>query len=154
MSRAAFAIGLLWLSSASLLSAQNSEVPGLPEDPTAAEPPPRVQPEPPVPPEPAPSESAADAEAEAEGEPVPQPPVLPEPMESGQPIEPDVTIIQRDDATIEEYRHNGRLYMVKVTPSVGKPYYLVDRDGDGQMEARMSEIYDDMVIPQWVIFSW
>ncbi len=152
MSRAAFAIGLLWLSSASLLSAQNSEVPGLPEDPAAAEPPPRVQPESPVPPEPAPSESAADAEAE--GEPVPQPPVLPEPMESGQPIEPDVTIIQRDDATIEEYRHNGRLYMVKVTPSVGKPYYLVDRDGDGQMEARMSEIYDDMVIPQWVIFSW
>lgn len=152
MSRAAFAIGLLWLSSASLLSAQNSEVPGLPEDPTAAEPPPRVQPESPVPPEPAPSESAADAEAEAE--PVPQPPVLPEPMESGQPIEPDVTIIQRDDATIEEYRHNGRLYMVKVTPSVGKPYYLVDRDGDGQMEARMSEIYDDMVVPQWVIFSW
>jgi len=84
----------------------------------------------------------------------PLPPELPDPMESGQPIEPQVTIIQRDDALIEEYRLNGRMYMVKITPKIGKPYYLVDRDGDGNMESRMSEIYDDFSVPQWVLFSW
>lgn len=84
----------------------------------------------------------------------PLPPDLPDPLQSGQPIEPEVTIIRRDDALIEEYRLNGRMYMVKVSPKIGKPYFLVDRDGDGQMEARMSEIYDDFVVPQWVLFSW
>lgn len=84
----------------------------------------------------------------------PMPPDIPDPLQSGQPIEPEVTIIQRDDATIEEYRLNGRMYMAKITPKIGKPYYLVDKDGDGNMEARMSMIYDDFVVPQWVLFSW
>jgi hypothetical protein len=96
---------------------------------------------------------AAQAQDE-EFDAVPEPPQIPEPLQSGQPIEPEVTIIRREDALIEEYRINGRLYMVKITPKVGKPYYLVDRNGDGRMETRMSEIYDDFVVPQWVIFSW
>jgi hypothetical protein len=86
--------------------------------------------------------------------PVPEPPVLPPPVESGEALEPEVTIIRREDATIEEYRINGRLYMVKVTPVVGKPYYLVDRTGDGRMETRMNELQDNFIVPQWVIFSW
>ena len=86
--------------------------------------------------------------------PVPEPPELPDPLKSGQAIEPQVTIIRKDDAIIEEYRLDGRLYMTKVTPAVGPAYYLVDRDGDGQMETRMSEIYDDLVVPQWVLFRW
>lgn len=148
-------IGLLWLGYTALVIAQTSEVPGMPGDPAAPEPPPRIQPESPPRPQPQPErEPGPESEAGAEDEAVPQPPVLPEPMESGEAIEPEVTIIQREDAVIEEYRHNGRLYMVKITPSAGKPYYLLDRDGDGQMEARMSEIYDDFVVPQWVIFRW
>lgn len=86
--------------------------------------------------------------------PVPAPPDLPDPLESGQPIEPQITLIQKEEALVEEYRMNGRLYMVKIMPNVGKPYFLVDRDGDGQMESRMSEIYDDFNVPQWVLFSW
>ncbi|MSR13755.1 MAG: DUF2782 domain-containing protein [Gammaproteobacteria bacterium] len=99
-------------------------------------------------------------------------PAPPAPIEDGTPIlgnteadeeqtrrneeelEPDVTIVQKKDATIEEYRLNGRLYMVKVVPVVGKPYYLVDKDGDGLMESKMSSLYNDPVVPQWVIFSW
>ena len=76
------------------------------------------------------------------------------PMEDGKPIEPDVTIVQRKDAQVEEYRVSGRLYMVKITPFVGKPYYLVDQDGDGRMETRVGQLNQDPVIPQWVIFSW
>ena len=86
--------------------------------------------------------------------PVPEPPELPDPLKSGQTVEPQVTIIRKDDAIIEEYRLDGRLYMTKIIPAMGPVYYLVDRDGDGQMETRMSEIYDDFTVPQWVLFSW
>ena len=85
---------------------------------------------------------------------LPAPPVLPDPVESGEAIEPEVTIIQRDDATIEEYRINGQLYMVKVTPVVGPHYYIMDKYGDGSMETRMGNIYNDVVVPQWVLFTW
>ena len=81
-------------------------------------------------------------------------PPPPDAIEDGQALEPDVTIVQRKDATIEEYRLNGRLYMVKVTPFIGKPYYLLDNDGDGLMESRISDLKRDPIVPQWVIFSW
>ncbi|TDJ19106.1 MAG: DUF2782 domain-containing protein [Gammaproteobacteria bacterium] len=86
--------------------------------------------------------------------PVPEPPVLPDPVESGEALEPEITIIRRDDAIITEYRVNGNLYMVKIVPAFGPPYYLIDRDGDGQMEGRINDIYDDIIVPQWVLFSW
>ena len=85
---------------------------------------------------------------------IPEPPTLPDPVESGEAIEPQVTIIQRDDATIEEYRVNGVLYKVKVIPVVGPAYYLVDNDGDGQLESRVNDINRDIPVPQWLIFSW
>ncbi|MBI2800778.1 MAG: DUF2782 domain-containing protein [Gammaproteobacteria bacterium] len=81
-------------------------------------------------------------------------PASPPSIEDGQSLEPDVTIVQRKDATIEEYRMNGRLYMIKVVPIVGKPYYLMDRDGDGLMESKISDLYKDPIVPQWVILSW
>jgi hypothetical protein len=88
-------------------------------------------------------------------EPVPEAvPPTPEQVQSGEALEPEVTIIRKRDATVEEYRVNGNLYMVKVVPIVGPPYYLVDQDGDGKMETNMSEIYSDFVVPQWVLFSW
>ena len=86
--------------------------------------------------------------------PLPPPPELPDALESGQPLEPQVTIIRKEKAIIEEYRMNGRLYMVKVTPDVGQAYFLIDRDGDGQMELRTNDIYKDPGVPQWVLFSW
>lgn len=85
---------------------------------------------------------------------VPEPPTLPDPVESGEAIEPEVTIIQREDRVIEEYRINGNLYMIKIIPSVGKPYFLIDHDGDGRMESRRDGIYGDIAVPQWVLFSW
>lgn len=92
--------------------------------------------------------------AQEEFEAVPPPPEIPPQLESGTPIEPEVTIIRREDAVIEEYRVNGMLYMVKVTPAAGKPYYLIDQDGDGSMETKSSNIYQDPVVPQWILFSW
>ena len=70
--------------------------------------------------------------------------------------EPEVTIIKRKEATIEEYRINGRLYMIKVTPKRGAPYFLVDNDGNGTFESRRadSELEPDIMIPNWVLFRW
>jgi hypothetical protein len=96
----------------------------------------------------------AEKTADKKLEPVPSPPEIPDAVQSGQPIEPEVTIIHKKEATIEEYRVNGNLYMVKVTPKVGPPYYLLDMDGDGSMETRRRGIRDDMSVPQWVLFSW
>ncbi len=106
------------------------------------------------PPEPATAPEPAPEAAAGEFSPEPAPPDLPDRLEDGQPIEPDVTIVRKGDAVVEEYRANGRMFMVKITPKVGKPYYLLDKDGDGNMESRMSDIYEDFVVPQWVIFSW
>ena len=84
---------------------------------------------------------------------VPPPPAHVE-HEEPEDLQPDVTIIQKEDATVEEYRVNGRLYMVKITPVIGKPYYLVDKNGDGLMEDRMNDLQSEPRVPQWVILSW
>lgn len=65
--------------------------------------------------------------------------------------EPDVTIRQEGDRTVEEYRVNGFLYAVKVTPKHGKPYFLVRADGDSNF-VRADQ--PDMLIPAWEIFRW
>ncbi|MFT4561393.1 MAG: hypothetical protein ACI9BW_001134 [Gammaproteobacteria bacterium] len=84
------------------------------------------------------------------------PPPLPPPdyVQHDEELEPEITIVQKKDAVVEEYRVNGHLYMVKITPIVGKPYYFVDRDGDGMMESKMTNPYNPLKVPQWVLFSW
>ena len=53
---------------------------------------------------------------------------------------------------VHEYRANGRLYMVKVVPTRGYPYYLYDADGNGSLESRQDRL--EPVIPRWVIHRW
>jgi hypothetical protein len=65
--------------------------------------------------------------------------------------DPDVTIRQEGERTVEEYRVNGFLYAVKVTPKNGKPYFLVRADGDSNF---IRADKPDMLIPAWEIFSW
>lgn len=84
----------------------------------------------------------------------PDAPPPPMPTDEREEMEPQVTIIRKEDRTIEEYRINGQLYMVKVTPSKGYPYYLVDADGDGQLESRRNELDPKILVPSWVIFRW
>ncbi|HEY0288303.1 MAG TPA: DUF2782 domain-containing protein [Pseudomonas sp.] len=66
--------------------------------------------------------------------------------------EPDVTIRQDGDKFIQEYRVNGFLYAVKITPKHGKPYFLVRADGTSAQFIRSDQ--PDMLIPQWEIFRW
>ncbi len=69
-------------------------------------------------------------------------------------LQPDVVIKQDKRGLIEEYRINGRVYMIKVTPKKGPPYYLVDSDGDGELESRKNELAPNLLIPSWVLFRW
>jgi len=77
----------------------------------------------------------------------------PPPSEEEGAPEPAVTIIKRPEATIEEYRVNGQLYMVKITPTKGYPYYLIDSDGDGSFETRRNEL-DNPPVTVWKILRW
>jgi hypothetical protein len=53
---------------------------------------------------------------------------------------------------VEEYRQNGRIYMVKVTPSRGPAYYLMDTDGNGKLNR---DDRDPRVSPvHWTIYEW
>ncbi|MDE1167527.1 MAG: DUF2782 domain-containing protein [Pseudomonas sp.] len=66
--------------------------------------------------------------------------------------DPDVTIRQDGDKFIQEYRQNGFLYAIKVTPKHGKPYFLVRADGTDANFIRSDQ--PDMLIPAWTIFEW
>lgn len=66
--------------------------------------------------------------------------------------DPDVVIRQDGDKTIQEYRQNGFLYAIKVTPKHGKPYFLVRADGSEGNFIRSDQ--PDMLIPAWEIFKW
>ncbi len=85
---------------------------------------------------------------------MPEPPELPMPVQSGESLEPDITIIRKGKKTIQEYRKNGVLYMVKIIPVVGPAYYLIDTDGDGNMDVRGSDLEKGTRINQWKIFEW
>lgn len=54
---------------------------------------------------------------------------------------------------VEEYRAGGRIYMVKITPLRGRPYYLYDDDRNGRLDrtdadrASVSPVY-------WKVYEW
>jgi len=86
-------------------------------------------------------------------EPVPEPPPPPPAVASDPELEPQVTIIRRETETIEEFRVNGRLTMVKVTPRHGRPYYLVAEGAEGAF-VRRDSLDTGLRVPLWVLFSF
>ena len=90
-------------------------------------------------------------------------PLMPEPKEDvpippkvqQEQIEPTVRIIEEEERTIEEYTSNGTVYMVKITPKKGVPYYYIDTDGDGKLELDPSQQALNPVQPvYWKIKEW
>ena len=63
---------------------------------------------------------------------------------------PEVTITKQAEQTVEEYRSGGKLYMIKITPKVGLPYYLVDDLGDGKF-SHYQNLDPGFRPPRWVI---
>ena len=96
----------------------------------------------------------AQASRPADVQPLPAVPPPPPGMEAfDAALEPQVTIVKNDKETREEFRANGRLYMVKVTPAGGKPYYLVDQQGNGDF-VEADTVGPSTRPPMWVIHSW
>ncbi len=90
----------------------------------------------------------------AETESLPEVPELPMPIKSGETLEPDITIVRKGKNTVQEYRRNGQLFMVKVIPDVGPPYYLRDTNGDGKMDVRSNQLDQGADVNMWRIFEW
>ena len=86
-------------------------------------------------------------------EPVPEAPPAPPAVAADPELEPQITTIQRENETIEEYRVNGRLSMVKVTPRHGRPYYLVADNANGGF-VRRDSLDSGLRVPLWVLWSF
>ena len=86
-------------------------------------------------------------------EPLPEPPPPPPGLELDPGLEPQVTITKKGEDTVEEYRANGQLYMIKVTPPHGVPYYLYDDIGNGDFTRRDAQD-SGIRVPKWVIKRW
>ncbi len=68
-------------------------------------------------------------------------------------LSPEVTIVKKPEQTVEEYRINGRLYMIKITPKFGVPYYLIDDLGDGNFSHHQN-LDPGFRPPRWVIYRF
>ena len=80
-------------------------------------------------------------------------PPPPPPLQSGQALEPQVTIRRTEREVIYEYRQGSQLVLVRVQPAVGPPYHFVDTDGDGTLEYRPGDPVRHN-INQWVLRRW
>ncbi|MBD3609775.1 MAG: DUF2782 domain-containing protein [Gammaproteobacteria bacterium] len=55
-----------------------------------------------------------------------------------------ITIRAGEDTTMHEYRTpGGQVYKVMIIPKKGRPYFLVDSDGNGSLD-----------LVQWILHSW
>lgn len=81
---------------------------------------------------------------------------IPEKVQAAPVAEEPPAVSIRTEANgdrVEEYRQNGVLYMVKVTPERGPVYYLMDTDGNGRLNR------DDGAVKQvapvyWTLYEW
>ncbi len=97
------------------------------------------------------------AAAEKAQEPAAKEAPIPEkiPAKAGEGNEPTVRIRTSDNGDIvEEYREGGVVHMVKVTPLRGKPYYIMDNNGDGRLDKADAEAAGGVVPVSWIIAEW
>ncbi|WP_018868926.1 MULTISPECIES: DUF2782 domain-containing protein [unclassified Thioalkalivibrio] len=95
-----------------------------------------------------------DMPDEAAGDEPAPPPVLDERARQLQELEEaDVIIMERDGERRREYRVDGELVIVEVTPAAGPTYYLVDVTGEGDLERR-DDLAPGFTPPRWRILEW
>lgn len=83
---------------------------------------------------------------------VPIPEKIPSPV--SEETAPTVTIRSSENGDrVEEYREGGKIFMVKITPARGKPYYLYDDDRNGRLD-RSDADRNDVSPVYWTIYEW
>ena len=98
--------------------------------------------------------AAAAASAQTPPAPKVDPTPPPPPDLSGDPeVEPQVTIIRREDQVVEEVRIRGELRYIRVTPRAGRPYFLIP-DQNGNTYIRRDSLDPTLKVPMWVLFSF
>ncbi len=97
--------------------------------------------------------SVMAVEPPANLEPLPEVPPPPNGVDLEKPATPEITTTKKGQDVVEEYRMNGELYMMKVTPPHGKSYYMMKEDKDGAW-SRMDGPGNPMSIPKWVLFRF
>lgn len=86
-------------------------------------------------------------------EPLPEAEPPPPEIANDPDLEPQVTIVRRDNVTMEEYRLGGRLVWIKVTPQVGRPYFLVAEGSNGAL-VRRDSLDSGLRVPMWLLFTF
>jgi hypothetical protein len=95
--------------------------------------------------------SIAQAQAPAPQD-VPIPPKEPPPATDEGIPQVSIRATENGDS-VEEYRQNGKVYMVKVTPKNGVPYTLYDDDKDGRLDRSDAE-KNDISPVYYTIYEW
>ncbi|RXR06494.1 DUF2782 domain-containing protein [Pseudoxanthomonas composti] len=60
--------------------------------------------------------------------------------------------VEANGDVVEEYRVAGQLRMVKVTPSSGPAYYLIDDNGHSRLRGNRAN--GEPAPVQWQLYSW
>ena len=68
--------------------------------------------------------------------------------------EPVVSTRMEGDQEVQEYRVKGKLFMQRVTPKHGKPYILIDHQGDGTMTRHDNPLDSGVRVPQWTLLEF
>ena len=95
----------------------------------------------------------AFAQSEAPPPPPIREPLPPKVVAPEDELEPGVVIRQEEGRRVEEYRRGGRVHMVRIVPTIGQPYYLIDTTGDGLLDLR-HETFEPVKPVYWRLFEW
>lgn len=68
-------------------------------------------------------------------------------------LEAKVTTVKKGADKVDEYRMNGKLFKMRITPAKGPSYFLVDPKGDGNF-IRADGPEQKIATPTWVLLEW
>jgi hypothetical protein len=76
------------------------------------------------------------------------------PPAGSEDVAPSVTIRTADNGDrVEEYREGGKVYMVRIVPVRGKPYYLYDDDRNGRLDRSDADRHTIAPV-YWTLYEW
>ncbi len=77
------------------------------------------------------------------------------PVAGGMPELPVVTVRKEGNDTVEEYRRNGKIFMVRIMPTDGPAHYYVDRTGNGRLDRNPLDNTPGPISPVYFkIYDW